>query len=179
MHLYTHVCIHAVNEAPAIIAAPLQGRYIHQGPRFSATCVAYGSPRPDVWFGSEALGIANFRDVSDFMINVYSQDINLDGYIFVATTLEVCGADNDLDFYERYLTEYECYTSNGVMADSSAVGVRAVEFKVQPIGKYNPQSQIELLYCINECYFIIIINYYDHNYHKNGMEFTINFGSLC
>ncbi len=86
-----------------------------------------------MWFGSEALGIANFRYEDDPMINVYSEDIQIGGYLFVATTLEICGMDNNITFYEQYLAKYECYTSNGVMASgSSAIGVQAIRFELQP-----------------------------------------------
>lgn len=138
VHMCTgiHACMHpcTVNEASAIIAAPLQGRFEHVGARFSATCVAYGSPRPQVWFGSEALGISNFNNEADPMINVYTEDVVVQGYLFVAATLELCGSDSDVEFYERYLTEYECYTSNGAVSNPP-IGVQLVEFTIQPSRK--------------------------------------------
>ncbi len=110
---------------------------MHNGARFSITCAAFGSPGPEVWIGSAALGIANFEDVNNPMINVYTEEIDTGDFVFfVATTLEICGTENDMNFYKRYVEQYECYAFNGVEASNSSVGVvQSIEFIAQPFGE--------------------------------------------
>ena len=90
-----------------------------------------------MWFGSAALGIANFKDDNSPMTNVYTEDIDTGDFVyFVATTLEICGTENDVEFYRRYVEQYECYAFNGVEADDSSIGaVQSIEIIAQPVGE--------------------------------------------
>ena len=118
-------------------------RFPYQGSRISATCSAYGSPRPKIWFSSPVLGIEDFNDASatDVGINVYTTEREILGDVFVVSTLEICS--EDITELGRYLVDIQCSTGNGVeLDDANAIGLQSVTFRPQP---YSKLSHIILL----------------------------------
>lgn len=101
------------------------GQFTSNGPRISATCAAYGSPRPSIeWTQNWEL------IVEDNYTNIYTESVvDEDGDILVISTLELCSFR-----FEAGPGETACTTDNGVLVDSEE-RVQATSFVIDPRGK--------------------------------------------
>ena len=132
-HLHCHTTRHcmfsfAVYEPAFLLAAPPMGQYRSGGPRISATCVAYGSPRPSIRWTQ------NLQDIAqDNFTNIYTQNyVDEDGDILAVSTLEIC-----TDMYIPGETSTSCTATNGIQADmEDQERVQSVSFVIDTRSKY-------------------------------------------
>lgn len=113
-------------EPASLLAAPSMGQFTSNGPRISATCVAYGSPRPSIQWTQNGREI-----VGDSSTNIYTQSIvDGDGDILVISTLELCDA-----VFVAEPGHTACTAINGVLMDAET-RVQAATFVIDPRSTY-------------------------------------------
>lgn len=111
-----------VYEPATLLAAPSMGLFVSNGPRISATCVAYGSPKPYIQWLQDGSDIEENR-----YTNIYSESVVVeDGDILVISTLEVCSER----FMPRTATT-TCTTRNGVQMGVEG-RVQTASFVIDP-----------------------------------------------
>lgn len=111
-------------EPASLLAAPGMGQFTSNGPRISATCVAYGSPRPSIQWTQNGAAITE-----DSSTNIYTQSVvDEDGDILVISTLELCDA-----IFVADPGQTACTTINGVERDREQ-RVQAASFVIDPRG---------------------------------------------
>lgn len=114
-----------VHEPATILAAPSTGEFLSSGLRLSATCVAYGSPQPDIYWMIDGQSLPD-----DNITNVYTTVVvDSDNDHLVLSTLEIC--DTMLQPIMGYVS---CTARNGVTMGSDDV-VQSVNIVVQPMSK--------------------------------------------
>jgi hypothetical protein len=101
------------------------GQFTSNGPRISATCVAYGSPKPSILWTQNAELIMN-----DNSTNIHEQSVvDEDGDILVISTLELCDA-----IFVADPGQTACTTINGVEMDRDQ-REQAASFVIDPRGE--------------------------------------------
>ncbi len=114
-------------EPATLLGAPSRGQFVTEGRRISATCVAYGSPRPSIQWTQNGLPVMNSR-----YINVYTQSaIDDDGDILAISTLEIC--DPQFEFVPEVT---ECRVRNGVMLGPMEDRAQEADFIIDPRSEF-------------------------------------------
>lgn len=109
-------------EPATLLAAPTEGEFVTHGPRLSATCVAYGSPQPDMYWtiNDEPVEEGNYTNIYNSIITDANNDILL------ISTLEICNT-----MFQPIMGNVSCTARNGVSVGADT-RVQSVQFMVQP-----------------------------------------------
>ena len=133
---------------PAILLAEPDNTFLYEGTGLVAQCVAYGSPKPQITWSSQALQISDFEEAASdgTSTTVITQDTEIDGLIVSFSTLHIC--PSMLDTLTGYFVEIECSTTNGL---SPPLGVQSGSFVADPFSEFllaNKDSNSIYVLCI-------------------------------
>lgn len=93
-----------------------------EGNTLILTCVAHGTPNPEVGWLKDGMNLVN-----DSRVFIYNECIEVDGLWFVQSILEICDLDVQAD-----TGNYSCQATNG--GDMSYTETRSFSVVVEPRG---------------------------------------------
>ena len=112
-HTYTHTHMHT--DPVAIVIAP-PDTVVMAGSTVILTCVAFGYPLPNsiTWSRSNGQDPPYVIENSTDYVNIYSQEVEQGGAVFLQSILELCGVT------EEYSGNYSCYAVSSAGNDSAS-----------------------------------------------------------
>jgi len=134
----------------------------YSGSRLSMPCVAYGSPRPEIFWSSPSEGISNFQNEDSPSVNIYTTNITdpTTGAPLLLSILELCDTN-----YNTSLLTIQCRAVNSLSGGGlPALGVDVHTFELSPISKlmyscvYPWMQYIRNYYtCIHACSIVLCV----------------------